>query len=128
MKRFSLLATALLAAVLLTKVIEEMPWYTFVFPCMVIGFIVRGKFTSRLYFSIAFLVGLVTWVMANVWFHFTYDGTIHQKLNLVQLVFLLVISGVMCGILMAMSIHLGVLISRMVIRKPRHFPVEPFKP
>lgn len=97
----------LFAIVIVTRLIESLPWWIFTVPVLALGmFITVRKWTVNTFWT-GFLCGFVLWLGANLYFHLSYNGNILNRIGEGPKVLLLVFSGLIGGLLVGLALYTG---------------------
>ncbi len=95
---------------LLTRMINSLPWWIFVIPVLTLGIVITIKKWEVSSFSVGFIAGFLVWFGANLYFDLTLNGIILGRVGLLLAVpkfVVLLISGVIGGLLTALALYTG---------------------
>lgn len=96
--------------IIITKIIGLLPWWSFVLPLILLGYLIKGKIWCERSFLIGFLAGFTLWYVANLYFDAVFNGIILAKVGLLFSLskeIVIIVSGLMGGLLSGLSLHLG---------------------
>jgi hypothetical protein len=104
----TLLLTAFV--LLLTRMVNNLPWWFFAVPVLVLGIVVTLKKWQVSGFTIGFIAGFLTWFGANLFFDLTLNGAVLARLGLLLSVpkfVVMLISGMIGGLITALALFAG---------------------
>jgi len=90
--------------------IESLPWWSFVLPVMILGVILTLKKWNFRGFAVGFAAGFIIWAGASLYFDWSFDGSILNKIGLllfVPKVIVLLLSGLTGGLLAGLALYAG---------------------
>ena len=96
--------------IIITGMLPGLPWWSFVIPVMVLGFVMALKKWPIPAFIVGFTGGFITWLGAGIFFDTVYAGALLEKLALLFNLpkFLLMIgAGCIAGVLSGLALHTG---------------------
>jgi len=96
--------------IILTRLPEALPWWSFVVPVMILGIIITLKKWEVSGFMIGFLPGFLIWVGANLYFDAMLPGDVLKKIGLllsVPKIIVLLISGITGGLVTGLALYTG---------------------
>ncbi len=93
--------------IILTKMIEAIPWWGFVVPVFSLGIIITLKNWEVSCFRVGFLGGFLTLFWANLFFHLVFNGRIIIKLGPIPGMIIWVASGLIGGLLAGLALYSG---------------------
>lgn len=100
----------ILVIIMLTGMIDGLPWWSFVVPVLILGVIISYRKWNVAGFAVGFIAGFIIWFMANLYFDITLGGTILNKIGLllsVSKITVLVFSGIIGGVLTGLALYTG---------------------
>ncbi len=116
-KRIFIIMLVISLLTIAIKLIEDLPWWIFILPCAITGgtiYIINWKIPHTL---IGFITGFLLWPLLNIFFHFKYDGPLFDKLGFFYSFLGLITSGLLTGLLMALTINIGFLVAKNILSK-----------
>jgi hypothetical protein len=97
----------LIPAIILIKLIDALPWWSFIIPVLSLG-IATGVMQWRVSgFLIGFLCGFFIWLGGNLYFHFAYNGQLLEKIGTAPKIIVLLVSGLVGGLLTGLALYTG---------------------
>jgi hypothetical protein len=93
-----------------TRMIEILPWWSFVIPVLVFGVVIGFRDWEVPGFTIGFLSGFIVWLGLNWYFDMTFNGIILNKIGLLVYlpkIVVLLISGIIGGLLTGLALLSG---------------------
>lgn len=106
-------ATTLLlvvATLLLSRAPEDLPWWFFTIPIMLLGAVLSRWKWGVPGFGVGFAAGFLVWLGAHLYFDLTGNGLVMEKLGqlfTVGKVIVLVASGLIGGLLTGLALYTG---------------------
>lgn len=103
-------ALLLIPLIILTRLIDALPWWAFVIPVLALGVIITLKKWEFSGFSVGWLSGFLIWICANLYFDKMLDGDILTKIGLllsVPKIVVLLVSGIIGGLLTGLALYTG---------------------
>jgi hypothetical protein len=97
----------LIPVILLIKLIDALPWWSFIVAVMALGIITSINQWKVSGFLIGFLCGFVIWLGGNLYFHFTYDGQLLERIGTAPKIIVLLVSGLIGGLLTGLALYTG---------------------
>jgi len=100
----------LLPLVLVTKMVNWLPWWSFVVPVMAVGFFVTligWKINSL---ATGFFSGFLIWVGADIYFTALYEGDLLGRVSHlldIPKILILLLSGILGGLLTGLALYTG---------------------
>jgi hypothetical protein len=104
----ALLLTAFL--LLLPRMINNLPWWAFVIPVLVLGIVIALKKLEVSTFTVGFIAGFLIWFGAHLFFDLTSSATILVRLGLlisVSKFVVMLISGLIGGLISGLALYTG---------------------
>ena len=102
--KMSLLLSLLIVA---TKMIEGIPWWSFVVPVLGLGIVLTLKKWKAAFFLTGFLTGFIVWIAATLYFHFSFSGDLLQRIGPRPALILLLGGGLVGGLLTGLAFYTG---------------------
>lgn len=96
--------------IVLTRMIDHLPWWSFVIPVIVLGIVTSLRKWNISGFSMGFLSGFAIWSVSNWYFDSVNNGILLSKMALmlsVNKLILIVISGVIGGLVTGTALYTG---------------------
>lgn len=90
----------------LVKLVEIIPWWSFIVPVLLIGILVSRRYKKVASFAIGFWAGFLVWIGALIFFHVSYDGVLLDKTGAGKFV-VPVLSGLVGGVLTGWALYIG---------------------
>lgn len=103
-------ALVLIPLIILTRLIDTLPWWIFVIPVLALGVTITLKKWEISSFSVGWLSGFLIWIGANLYFDKMLDGDILTKIGLllsVPKMIVLLVSGIIGGLLTGLALYTG---------------------
>lgn len=103
-------ALLLITLIILTRLIDILPWWSFVIPVLILGIVIRLKKWEVSGFMVGWLSGFLLWIGANMFFDATLQGDVLQKIGLllsVPKIIVLLVSGIIGGLLTGLALYTG---------------------
>lgn len=100
-------ALLLFAIILLIKLFDAIPWWSFVLPVVGLGMLASARGWKVSGFATGFLTGFVIWAGANLYFHLTFSGDIVSRVGARAGVLVLIASGIIGGLLTGLAFYTG---------------------
>ena len=103
-------ALILVVVIIFTKMIDSLPWWSFVIPVSLVGLLSTFLNWKIPVFTIGFSVGFIIWFSANFYFDVINGGIILDKIGAVVAVpkiVLLFASGIIGGIMTWLALYIG---------------------
>lgn len=97
----------LIPAIILIKLIDALPWWSFIVAVMALGFAAGIKQWKVSAFLIGFLCGFLIWLGGNLYFHFTYNGQLLERIGTAPKIIVLLVSGLIGGVLTGLALYTG---------------------
>lgn len=100
----------LLVVILSTKMIDSLPWWSFVVPVSLVGLLITFLKWKIPVFAVGFSVGFIVWFGANFYFDVINGGIILEKIGAVLAVpkvIVLFASGMIGGIMSWLALYIG---------------------
>lgn len=98
------------AIVMITRMIEVLPWWSFIIPVLALGIVITVRKWPVPGFAIGFLSGFMIWFGANLYFDSSLDGIMLAKIGIllsVPKIVVFLISGVIGGGLTGLALYTG---------------------
>ena len=114
-KRIFIVMLVLSILTILVRLIEDLPWWAFVFPCAIVGSMIHQMNWKIPHIFTGFITGFILWPLLNIFFHFKYDGLLLSKVGLFYGFIGLMVSGFLTGLLMALTISIGYSITKIIL-------------
>lgn len=93
-----------------TRIVESIPWWSFVIPVMVLGVVIAVREWDVPCFAIGFSAGCIVWAAANLYFDINAGGTTLSRIALsvaLPKIVLLLISSLIGGLLTGLALYTG---------------------
>ena len=103
-------ALLLIPLIILTRLIDTLPWWFFVIPVLALGVTLTWRKWEFSSFAIGWLSGFLIWIGANLYFDKMLDGDILTKIGLllaVPKIVVLLVSGIIGGLLSGLALYTG---------------------
>lgn len=103
-------ALLLILLIILTRLIDILPWWSFVIPVLIFGIVIRLKKWEVSGFMVGWLSGFLLWIGANMFFDATLQGDVLYKIGLllsVPKIIVLLVSGIIGGLLTGLALYTG---------------------
>jgi hypothetical protein len=103
-------ALLLIPLIILTRLIDTLPWWIFVIPVLALGVTITLKKWEISSFSVGWLCGFLIWIGANLYFDQMLDGDILTKIGRllsVPKIVVLLVSGIIGGLLTGLALYTG---------------------
>lgn len=97
----------LIPAIILIKLIDALPWWSFIVVVMSLGIATGVKQWKISAFLIGFLCGFMIWLGGNLYFHFAYQGELLERIGTAPRIIVLLVSGLMGGVLTGLALYTG---------------------
>lgn len=100
----------LLVIIIFTKMIDSLPWWSFVIPVSLVGLLSTFLRWKIPVFTVGFSVGFIVWFGANFYFDVVNGGIILEKVGAVLAVPKIVVlfaSGIIGGIMTWLALYIG---------------------
>jgi len=100
----------LVVLIVLVRMVDGIPWWSFLIPVGMFGVLISVWKWQVATFGTGFLVGLVLWIGASVYFHMKLGGTAFDKLGMVMSVpgiVVVIAAGVIGGLLTGLALYTG---------------------
>jgi hypothetical protein len=101
------MAVLLFAVILVVKLFDAIPWWSFIVPVLALGILAGTKGWKVSGFATGFVTGFVTWAAANLFFHLTFDGNLVSRVGAPAGIILLIASGLIGGLLTGLALYTG---------------------
>ena len=105
--------TLIMVFTVITSLIPNLPWWTFLIPIGLIGIFVNIKQWQIRTFWLGFLAGFIIWFAANYYFDATSNGLVLSKVGnllFVPKIVVLIISGIIGGLCSGLALTAGKLV------------------
>jgi hypothetical protein len=103
-------ALLLIPLIIVTRMIDTLPWWIFVIPVLALGVALTLKKWEISSFSVGWLSGFIIWIGANLYFDQMLYGDILTKIGLllsVPKMIVLLVSGIIGGLLTGLALYTG---------------------
>jgi hypothetical protein len=100
-------ALLLFPVIVLTKLVDSLPWWSFVIPVLALGIIITLKKWNVSCFIVGFLTGFLIWAGASLYFDVKYDGVFLDRLGIMPKLIILLGSGMIGGVLTGLALFIG---------------------
>ena len=98
---------ALSLFILLFRMIDGPPWWSFILPVMVLGACIPSGRLNISYFSAGFSSGCFVWIASTLYYHFIYKGVLIDRIGMGYGVIALTASGLIGGLLTGLAFYAG---------------------
>ena len=93
--------------ILLFRMIDGPPWWSFIIPVMVLGACIpAGRFDIS-YFPVGFSSGFFVWISSTLYYHLIYEGVLINRIGMGYGVIALIASGMIGGLLTGLAFYAG---------------------
>lgn len=96
--------------IVITRRIEDLPWWFFVLPVLIFGVIIAFVKWNVSTFGVGFLVGFLIWLGADLYFSVFYGGIILGKIAMVlsmPKIAVIIISALIGGLVTGLALYTG---------------------
>lgn len=97
----------LIPAIVLVKLIDALPWWSFIAAVMAIGIVTGLQQWKVSGFLIGFVCGFLIWLGGNLYFHFAYHGQLLERIPAAPKIMVLLVSGLIGGVLTGLALYTG---------------------
>lgn len=101
------MAVLLFALILLVKLFNGIPWWSFIVPVLALGMLASAKGWKVSGFTTGFITGFVTWAGANLYYHLTFSGDLVSRVGARAGIIVLIASGIVGGLLTGLAFYTG---------------------
>jgi hypothetical protein len=99
-----------LILVVITESVTIIPWWSFLIVSLLMGLLFSKKNLSIPPFVCGFVSGFINWFASSLFFHYSYNGLLMQKIAPVFFlpnILLIIAIGVICGLLNGLACYTG---------------------
>ncbi len=100
-------AIILLCLILLIRMLEGIPWWSFTVPVLALGTFIARRQWQVSCFLVGFLCGFAIWFCTNTYFHLAHGGVILNRLGTLLSAAMLLASGVTGGLVTGLALYTG---------------------
>jgi len=107
---FIITLVVIIGIVLLTKSIGVLPWWSFVVPVLLLGWVISKKQWRVAGFGTGFIAGFLIWFFGNLYFDSTLNGIVLGRIGLLiamPKIVVLLLAGIMGGVLTGLALYAG---------------------
>ena len=104
--------------ILITSIFNNLPWWSFVIPCIILGVIFPFKRYGLPSFLIGFIAGFLVWNFTHLYYDFALDIKIIDKISSIldySKLTILIFSSLIAGVLSGLAVLTG---DRMFLKTP----------
>lgn len=104
--------------ILTTSIFNNLPWWSFVIPCVILGVIFPFQKDGLSPFLNGFIAGFLVWSLTHLYYDITLETRIIAKVASVldfSKLTIFIFSGLMSGILSGLALYMG---EKMFVRNP----------
>ena len=92
------------------QLLNVLPWWSFLFITLVMGFIFTFKRWKIKPFAVGFISGFLNWLSVSIFFHFQFDGLLVNKIVPIFYIntpLFFILTGIISGILNGLASYTG---------------------
>lgn len=97
----------LIPAIILIKLVDALPWWSFIVGVMALGIITGLQQWKVSAFFIGFMCGFLIWLGGNLYFHAAYHGQLLDRIGTAPKLIVLLVSGLIGGVLTGLALYTG---------------------
>lgn len=109
-KNWTFILVSVILILLIIGRIDFLPWWAFVIPIMIFGFLITYKNTRFPAFATGFIAGFLVWCLGNIYFDISGSGLMLKRmadLLFIHKIVFLFISGLVGGTMAGLSLYTG---------------------